>query len=222
MYIEKIPLQERLERLRDGICAHWEYYAAEIHRFGRLPVATYFRGMTDNLAALERLTGISRADIQDMTYMRLARMIADRFRNTPACNDGNLREVLEHLAAPMVRVYNAQPEQEEQDSPPPAWRPQHIPLDKRLENNTSLENCALPGMEVESFLNFMDDMLLPGWQNFSTDFAEHFQGLGEQTIVSLIAESMQMPEAQREKILYHLLIKPFAYLEEHPAQRYKP
>ena len=222
MYIEKIPLQERLERLRDGICAHWEYYAAEIHRFGRLPVATYFRGMTDNLAALERLAGISHADIQNMTYIRLAHAIDGKLHNASADDNKKLYEVIEHLAAPMVRVYNAQPEQEEQDSPPPAWRPQHIPLDKRLENNTSLENCVLPGMDVESFLMFMDDMVLPGWQNFSTDFAEHFQQLGEQTIVSLIAESMQMPEAQREKILYHLLIKPFAYLEEHPAQRYKP
>ena len=73
MQIEQQPLQERIDLLNAGYCAHREFITASIYRFANLPMTTYFLGLESELTKLEGLIGLSHKDMQSMTYREIAR-----------------------------------------------------------------------------------------------------------------------------------------------------
>lgn len=199
--------------LEESRCAHQEYIAAEICRFANLPIRTYFDGMEGDLAKLAQLTGISHKTLQNMTYMQAAREIDDKLNSISPCGNRHLHEAIEILAAPLVQLYNGQAEHEEKARLVPITNAvQRISLDQRLANKITLADCIMLNMEINGFLLFMDELAGSG-RHFETIYLQYFQEYGSQSFISLIAESVQMPTEQREKIQYNLLIHPFARLD---------
>ena len=90
MQIEQQPLQERIDLLTAGYCAHQEFITASIYRFANLPMTTYFLGLEPELTKLEGLIGLSHKDMQSMTYRQIARRIDERLYLTPSCGDAYL------------------------------------------------------------------------------------------------------------------------------------
>ena len=60
MRIERFPLQDRLDLLDTGRCAHPEYAAAIIHRFADMTLPEYFQGFEAELERLRSTLGLSR------------------------------------------------------------------------------------------------------------------------------------------------------------------
>ena len=79
MKIERFPLQDRLALLDTGRCAHPEYAAAIIHRFADMTLPEYFRGFEAELERLRSTLGLSREQVQSMTYKQLAKALDVRF-----------------------------------------------------------------------------------------------------------------------------------------------
>ena len=75
MKIERFPLQDRLALLDTGRCAHPEYAAAIIHRFADMTLPEYFQGFEAELERLRSTLGLSREQVQSMTYKQLAKLI---------------------------------------------------------------------------------------------------------------------------------------------------
>lgn len=221
MQIEKISLEERLERLRDGLCAHQEYYAVEIYRFANLPITTYLGNNEEELRQLASHMNISCDELRTMTYKQVARDINDKIYN---CGDTFWCSAGEVLVLPLMRAYNCQTANTEKDAVLQKQnKPRRIPLDERLKDSFALEDLAFPGMDVASFMLFMDELVdSGGWGRFELDYQSNLQQFGDHTIASLAAASAQMTEKQREDFYYHLLIKPFGWLDEYPREKYIP
>ena len=110
MRIERFPLQDRLDLLDTGRCAHPEYAAAIIHRFADMPLPEYFRGFEAELERLRSTLGLSREQVQSMTYKQLAKALDDRLSVTPSCGDAYLYDAAALLLPPLL---DTPPEQTE-------------------------------------------------------------------------------------------------------------
>ena len=77
-------------------------------------------------------------------------------------------------------------------------------------------------MEAGSLIQFMDELVAPCAAEFTAIYKQYFQQYGNKTVSELAADCAAMPEAERQTVLYELLIRPFASLEEHPNKRYCP
>lgn len=217
MYIEKIPLQIRFDMLTSGCCAHQEYIVAEIYRFAGLPVMTYFDGMPNELFRLEQLLDIPHKAMQDMTYMQLVNQIDTSIQ---VSESGRLCEIMNLLSAPLAQAYNGQSEHgDKHQIAPETNKPQRISLNERLKNNISLGDCVILNMDVQDFLPFLDGMVSPSGTHFEHIYDRFFQGYRHHTFISLIAESVQLPEEQRRDIQYNLLIHPFVRLNNYPKNK---
>lgn len=155
--------------------------------------------------------------MQDMTYLQLASRID---ANIPTCENKRLQEVLDLLATPLAQAYNGKSGHcEEHRSVPEANKPQRVSLGERLKNKTTLKDCIMLNMNVQDFLPFCDRMVSADKTHFEHIYERYFQEYQNHTFISLIAESVQMPEEQRRNIHYNLLIKPFACLNRQLGNR---
>ena len=102
MKIERFPLQDRLALLDTGRCAHPEYAAAIIHRFADMTLPEYFRGFEAELERLRSTLGLSREQVQSMTYKQLAKALDDRLSVTPSCGDAYLYDAAVLLLPPLL------------------------------------------------------------------------------------------------------------------------
>ena len=205
MKIERFPLQDRLALLDTGRCAHPEYAAAIIHRFADMTLPEYFRGFEAELERLRSTLGLSREQVQSMTYKQLAKALDDRLSVTPSCGDAYLYDAAVLLLPPLGQ---------------PLLPPRS--LEERLKAGLTPRDCVLVDMEAGSLIRFMDELVAPCAAEFKAIYEQYFQQYGNKTVSELAADYVAMPEAERQTVLYELLIHPFASLEEHPNKRYCP
>ena len=118
MKIERFPLQDRLALLDTGRCAHPEYAAAIIHRFADMTLPEYFQGFEAELERLRSTLGLSREQVQSMTYKQLAKALDDRLSMTPSCGDAYLYDAAALLLPPLLDTPPEQTELEEDGAPP--------------------------------------------------------------------------------------------------------
>ena len=78
------------------------------------------------------------------------------------------------------------------------------------------------GKEAGSLIQFMDELVAPCAAEFTAIYEQYFRQYGNKTVSELAADCAEMPETERQTVLYELLIHPFASLEEHPNKRYCP
>ena len=102
MKIERFPLQDRLALLDTGRCAHPEYAAAIIHRFADMTLPEYFQGFEAELERLRSTLGLSREQVQSMTYKQLAKALDDRLSVTPSCGGADLYDAAVLLLPPLL------------------------------------------------------------------------------------------------------------------------
>lgn len=223
MKIERFPLQDRLALLDTGRCAHPEYAAAIIHRFADMTLPEYFQSFEAELERLRSTLGLSRERVQSMTYKQLAKALDDRLSVTPSCGDAYLYDAAALLLPPLLGAPPEQTGQEEAGAPPlgqPLLPPRS--LEERLKASLTPRDCVLVDMEAGSLIRFMDELVAPCAAEFTAIYEQYFQQYGNKTVSELAADYVAMPEAERQTVLYELLIHPFASLEEHPNKRYCP
>ena len=168
MQIEQQPLEERIELLNTGYCAHQEFITASIYRFANLPMTTYFLGLEPELTKLEGLIGLSHKDMQSMTYRQIAHSIDERLYLTPSCGDAYLYAAIELMAAPLMKAPGEWAEPIEQMRDPTNAAGRRRSLDERLGNtDNALEDCIMCAMDVEGLLPFMDKMISPHDTHFA-------------------------------------------------------
>lgn len=93
---KKIPLEERLQLIKDGKCAYPEYYSAVISRQGEMPVSDYLSGLDAGVQArFQRLIPLS----DSLTFQQAAQMIENLYESHSAM----AAEAMRILAAPMMR-----------------------------------------------------------------------------------------------------------------------
>lgn len=217
MLIEKIPLDVRIECLGSGFCAHSEYTAALINRFAGQSLKEHFRGMDNELAQLMRLMDISDGDMQ---YKQLANKIFGLMDKSPP---DSIHEAISLLAAPIIGRINGREESKAQETPKQRRPLRRIFLDARLKDKAPVtDNLKMCGMDIKSFLELVDEMVLPRGLRFTHVYMKYFSKYEECNVAQMLAESAQMPEEERWEIQYRLLIQPFAWLDESPCRRYMP
>lgn len=106
MNIEKLPLQQRLSHLKDGIPAHNEYIPAVLRSFASQPMGEYFFGFKEKEAdaALRTLAGllhIPEPELKTMSYQATVIKIA-QIQDKSA-----MHEAVSVLAAPAESFYAA-------------------------------------------------------------------------------------------------------------------
>ena len=212
MKIERFPLQDRLAMLDTGRCAHPEYAAAIIHRFADMTLPEYFQGFEAELERLRSTLGLSREQVQSMTYKQLAKALDDRLSVTPSCGDAYLYNTAALLLPPLLGAPPEQTELEE-DGAPPLGQPLLPPrsLEERLKAGLTPRDCVLVDMEAGSLIRFMDELVAPCAAEFTAIYEQYFQQYGNKTVSELAADCAAMPEAERQ-----------TSLEEHPNKRYCP
>lgn len=109
MQFQKLPLSERLQRLKNGQAAHPEYTACIIRRWADTPIVDYFAVEGEEKAEKERATlrsilDISEQEEEGMTYRDMAVCI-NRMRNQPGQNHRASDEAAILLATPMIGCY---------------------------------------------------------------------------------------------------------------------
>ena len=183
----------------------------------------YFRGFEAELERLRSTLGLSREQVQSMTYKQLAKALDDRLSVTPSCGDAYLYDAAALLLPPLLGAPPEQTELEE-DGAPPLGQPLLPPrsLEERLKANLPPRDSVLGDMEAGSLIQFMDELVAPCAAGFTAIYEECFQQYGNKTVSELAADCAEMPETERQTVLYELLIHPFASLEEHPNKRYCP
>lgn len=79
MNIEKLPLQQRLSHLKDGIPAHTEYIPTVLRSFASQPMGKYFfgfKGADAALRTLAKLLNIPEPELKTMSYQATVIKIA--------------------------------------------------------------------------------------------------------------------------------------------------
>ena len=183
----------------------------------------YFQGFEAELERLRSALGLSRERVQSMTYKQLAKALDDRLSATPSCGDAYLYDAAALL---LPSLLGAPPEQtgQEEDGAPPLGQPLLPPrsLEERLKASLPPRDSVLGDMEAGSLIQFMDELVAPCAAEFTAIYEQYFRQYGNKTVSELAADCAAMPEAERQTVLYELLIHPFASLEEHPNKRYCP
>ena len=171
MKIERFPLQDRLALLDTGRCAHPEYAAAIIHRFADMTLPEYFRGFEAELERLRSTLGLSREQVQSMTYKQLAKALDDRLSVTPSCGGADLYDAAALLLPPLL---GAPPEQTEEEARALPQRQPLLPprsLEERLKAGLTPRDCVLVDMEAGSLIRFMDELVAPCAAGFTAIFS---------------------------------------------------
>lgn len=106
MNIEKLPLQQRLSHLKDGIPAHNEYIPAVLRSFADQPMEKYFSSFKEKEAdaALRTLAGllhIPEPELKTMSYQATVIKLA-QIQDKSA-----MHEAVSILAAPAESFYAA-------------------------------------------------------------------------------------------------------------------
>lgn len=107
MEVNKIPLEERLERLKKGYASDPEYNVSLLRKFAGIPLGKYMKGFLGNtgLTRLSIVLRITREEAAGLTYGRAAAM-AGRLEK----GSQQRRAAAEILAAPFFRCYEARKE----------------------------------------------------------------------------------------------------------------
>jgi len=109
MKIQKIPLQERLDRLNGFYPAHPEYIPTVIRSFSEQPIGAYFSGFEGADAALEKLSellSIPPERLCCMSYGELAAEI-DRLVHSSQSEQSRGHRAVQILASPVEAFFEA-------------------------------------------------------------------------------------------------------------------
>lgn len=223
MKVEQISLQERLILLNSGCFAHPECAAAAVYHFANLYLTEYFQGFEQEFTQLTSALGLSQEQAREMTYKQLAKYIDDKLSVTPSCGDGYLYDAVELLVPPLLD--SAAEREKQQEVSLPMCKQSLFParpLEERLAADLTPRDCMFLHMGAGSLIQFMDDLVAPCAARFASIHDQYFQPYDNEPVSKVAAASLEMPEEERQAILYELLIHPFAALEEYPNKRYCP
>lgn len=104
MKINKIPLNERLERLKNGYASDPEYNVSLLRKFAGIPLKEYLEGFLGKtgLTRLSIVLRLTREETAELTYGKAAAMAGRMEKGSQQrC------AVAEILAAPFLRCYEA-------------------------------------------------------------------------------------------------------------------
>lgn len=103
MQLQKMPLEERIARMKNGYYAHPEYVSAAIESFAQMPITSYLSEYPDRLKKLSACVGITEKRMQDMSYREVAALIYQRWRVNP--RNLGLVEAIITLTLPFDQCY---------------------------------------------------------------------------------------------------------------------
>ncbi len=109
MKIQKIPLQERLDRLNEYRPAHPEFIPTVIRSFANQHIGAYISGFVGAVAELEKLSELLNIPLERlrcMSYGELAAKI-DRLVHAPEPERSRGHKAVQILAAPMEAFFEA-------------------------------------------------------------------------------------------------------------------
>lgn len=103
MKLTRIPLKERLERIRSGYAGDEKYDISVIIRFANIPIADYLGAFPEEYGMLLRCLRIRPEDASHMTYRDVAKRVEEYYDS----GEDMRRAVraLEILAMPFNRCY---------------------------------------------------------------------------------------------------------------------
>lgn len=207
-----LPLQKRLDRLKDGQAAHLDYDAAVIRHMGEIEILQYI-GDDDAFCELLFITEVK----DTLSYQRTAEVISDLARANKLSQE-DIQQTVSILSAPAVRVAQAYDQRNTALLPYSRLRKtsvQRESLDKRLAAAKPLAgppyNCSC--MPIRRFfqaaakltrnpyfLNIYRSRILP-LTNPDTLFRE----------AVLVIDSLEEPE--RTDLLFKIFVEAFAALQ---------
>ncbi len=98
MITEKLPLRNRLNRLKDGQAAHLEYDATVIRSMGQIEILQYL-GDGDAFCELQFITEVKETLPYQVTAMVICELACDN-----KLRPEELRQIASILSAPTVQV----------------------------------------------------------------------------------------------------------------------
>lgn len=226
MDIQKLPLSERIQRCRDGQTAYPEYIPSIIRRLGEIPVMDYLACLPERQQL--RFADLSGAWYKGCAYQQAALYI-QKLTTTAWAN-----EAMRILAEPMIRyedMFN------ENKLPPPAYKPppphrpapgEKLPLAERLRRAAGRVGEApylhIYRLYTDSFFYNMDIVL--GGHAYADALeavlSPYIQQYDEMPLLTrFVADSRKLPAADQAQLLYQVLIRPFAQLQEEKERNEK-
>lgn len=224
MNIQKPTLAEQIQRCQNGYTAFPSYLPSVILNLAEMPVQEYLAVLPDRQQM--RFFDLTGAWYKGCTYQQAALYIQEL--TTPAWAE----EAMRILAEPMIRYDDLH---NEAKLPPPARKPEvrsrprrgeKVPLAERLQF-AAIRECEAPylhiyRMYVDSYCYNLDiimgslayadtlDVVLAPWlEKYETP----------PTLTRFIADSRELPAKDRTQLLYQLLVRPFAEMQEEKERR---
>ena len=72
MEVKKLPMAERLQKLKDGYPAHAEFVPCAIWSFANTPMSAYLDGFDTEMTALAESLGILKDELAACTFKEIA------------------------------------------------------------------------------------------------------------------------------------------------------
>ena len=105
MLTNKLPLAERLGRIKAGRTAHDEYVPSLIDAVKTAKITAYLDGYDAELRHVQARMGLSDDSLRRWTYRDMAAHIADRYCSGSPSAKAEAADLLDLLIAPMLAVH---------------------------------------------------------------------------------------------------------------------
>lgn len=106
MDIQKLPLAQRLERMKTGLSPYPEFSAAAIRAMAHMPIAVYLKDYEEQRSRLKAILKLSAPKMEQITYEEIATEIGNlRLKPGEAQNAADAARL---LAAPLVTYFQEQ------------------------------------------------------------------------------------------------------------------
>lgn len=104
MQLERIPLETRIEKLKNGYAAHPEYIACCIKNMADAPISAYLYQFEDEKDKLALMLRMDTEALDTMTYKEVAYLIYERLLQSVDADI--LSKAADLLAAPIKHCFN--------------------------------------------------------------------------------------------------------------------
>lgn len=104
MQLERIPLETRIENLKNGYSGHPEYIACCIKNMANAPISAYLYQFDDEKNKLAQMLRIDTEALNAMTYKEVAYLIYERLLRSVDAD--SLSKTADLLAAPIKYCFN--------------------------------------------------------------------------------------------------------------------
>lgn len=104
MEVKKLPIAERLQKIKDGYPAHAEFVPCAIWSFANMPMSAYLDGFDMEMTALAESLGIPMDEFVTSTYKEITCQLVE-LKESPLYGD-LFPDAVIHLMAPIRHFWH--------------------------------------------------------------------------------------------------------------------